>query len=170
MMFFKSWTRVVRSSIKNGTSSSTNRASVSTICCISGCTSRLVVSISSNWFSIDCDLFLLRVHLLLQLSIEALEALRVGHCLRITTRSVLRAFADIVELFLRLGGFPIDLGLRGERLLQLGAGRCGECGRHQRHQQVDPPWASSCRYFSFERNHDNKRLLKITCTRLAPAD
>ena len=70
---------------------------------------------------------------------------------------------------LRCGGVSIDLGLRRERLLELCAGRCGENGRHERHHEVDPPWASSCRYFGFERDHDNKRLLKITCTRLAPA-
>ena len=47
-MSFRVATRLLRSSSRKGTSSSTKRPSVSSIFCISGITSRVVVSISAS--------------------------------------------------------------------------------------------------------------------------
>ena len=110
-MSFKFWTRAVRSSSRNGTSSSTNRDKrVDHLL-----HQRLhfaVGRLDVEQLLLDrSDLFLLRLHLLCELSIEALEALRIRHRLRVAARSILRAFADAVELLLALRRRLDRLGL-----------------------------------------------------------
>jgi hypothetical protein len=113
-----------------------------------------------------CNFDLLRADLLLELAVEPLEAVCIGGHLSGATGGVLRALANLVELVLGGGGVTIDLNLLCERLLQLlRADRCGERGRRERHPELHPAWASSLGYF--DSDHENERLLKITCTRLA---